>query len=75
VTAGGAITLFSGATLEIVDPSLLNRSKRYTLLTAGGGLVSGSLTALNLPDGWRLSAVGNTVVLSYSQSGTMIRVL
>lgn len=72
VTAGGTITLSAGATLEIVNTSLLNRSKSYTLLTAGVGPVSvSSLTALNLPALWKLKAVGNTVVLYYA-SGTMI---
>ena len=75
VTAGGSITLSAGATLEIVNTALLNRSRTYTLLTAGGGAVSGSLTALNLPDRWKVSAVGNTVVLHYANPGTMIRVL
>jgi autotransporter-associated beta strand protein len=74
VTAGGIITLSSGAALEIVNPLLLDRSKRYTLMTAGGGSVSGSLTALNLPYRWKVSVVGNTVVLSYVTPGTMIRV-
>ena len=74
VTAGGTITLPAGATLEIVNPSLLDRSKTYTLMTAGGGTVSGSLTALNLPDRWKVSAVGNKVVLYYTNRGTMIGV-
>lgn len=70
VTAVGTITL-SGATLEIVNTASLERSKRYTLMTAGGGAVSGSLTALNLPDRWKVVTVANTVVLYYS-SGTII---
>ncbi|MEI6647155.1 MAG: autotransporter-associated beta strand repeat-containing protein [bacterium] len=74
VTASGTITL-TGATLEIVNPLLLERSKIYTLMTAGGGAVSGSLTALNLPDRWKVVTVGNTVVLYYSYPGTMIRFL
>jgi autotransporter-associated beta strand protein len=71
VTAGGTITLSAGATLEIVNTASLERSKRYTLMTAGGGAVSGSLTALNLPDRWKVVTVANTVVLYYS-SGTII---
>jgi autotransporter-associated beta strand protein len=70
VTASGTITL-SGAALEIVNPSLLERTKSYTLLTSGGGAVSGSLTALNLPALWKMKAVGNAVVLYFS-SGTLI---
>ena len=73
VTAGGNITLSAGATLEIVNPSLLNRSKQYQIMTAGGS-VSGTLTALNLPDRWKVSAVGNKVILYYAFRGTMIRV-
>ena len=74
VTAGGSITLSTGATLELVNPSLLSRSKYYTLMTAGGGAVSGSLTALNLPYRWKVTAVGNKVVLYYANPGTMIGV-
>ena len=73
VTAGGTITLSTGASLEIVNTSLLSRSKRYTLMTAGGA-VSGSLTALNLPDRWRVLTVGNTIVLYYAYPGTMISI-
>ena len=73
VTAGGSITLSVGATLEIVNPALLNRSKNYTLMTAAGA-VSGSLAALNLPDRWKVSAVGNSVLLYYAHPGTMIRI-
>jgi len=71
VTAGGAITLSTGATLELVSPSLLERSKSYTLMTAGGAL-SGTLTATNLPLYWKVTASGNTVVLYYVNPGTII---
>jgi hypothetical protein len=50
VTVGGSITLSSGATLEIVNPALLKPGQQYTLMTAVGGAITGSLTALNLPD-------------------------
>ena len=73
VTAGGNITLSAGATLEIVNPSLLNRSKQYQIMTSGGS-VSGSLTALNLPYRWKVSAVGSKVVLYYANPGTIIGV-
>jgi len=74
VTVGGTITLSAGATLEIVNTALLERSKKYAIMRAGGGAVSGSLPALNLPDRWKVSAVGNTVVLYYAYPGTMIGV-
>jgi autotransporter-associated beta strand protein len=73
VTAGVTITLSPGATLELVNPSLLERSKNYTLMTAGGA-VSGTLTALNLPLYWKVTASGNTVVLYYVNPGTMISI-
>ncbi len=74
VTAGGSITL-SGATLELVNPSLLNRSKQYQLMAAGDGTVSGTFASSNLPARWKVSVVGYTVVLYYANPGTMIRVL
>ena len=73
VTAGGSITLSSGATLEIVNPSLLNRGKQYQIMTAGG-VVSGTFASTNLPARWKVSAVGSKVVLYYAYAGTMIRV-
>jgi hypothetical protein len=74
VNAGGTITLSAEATLEIVNPSLLSRSKRYTLMTAGVGTVGGSLTASNLPERWKVRTDGNTVVLYYAFPGTMISI-
>ena len=75
VTVGGSITLSSGATLEIVNPALLKPGQQYTLMTAVGGAITGSLTALNLPENWKLRMVGNTVELRYAYPGTIIRLL
>lgn len=74
VTAGGNITLATGATLQIVNTSLLNRTKVYTFMTASGGMVTGSFTvAPALPDRWRLSTANGKVVLYYVHPGTLIR--
>jgi autotransporter-associated beta strand protein len=74
VTAGGSITLSAGATLEIVNPSLLDRSRQYEIMTAVGP-VSGTFASSNLPARWKVSVVGNKVVLYYAYPGTIIRVL
>ncbi len=76
VTAGGSITLATGATLQLVNASLLNCAKRYTLMTAAGGSVAGTFTFRpSLPYNWRVSTAGGKAVLYYSVPGTMIRVL
>jgi autotransporter-associated beta strand protein len=73
VTAGGSIALSAGATLEVVNTSLLNRSKQYTLMTSVGS-VSGTFASSNLPARWKVGAFGNAVVLYYVNPGTMVRI-
>jgi fibronectin-binding autotransporter adhesin len=65
----------SGLTLQIADTGLLNREKRYTLVTCSGTL-TGDFTA-SLPKNWKIkydrTAGAATATLVYIPPGTMIR--
>jgi hypothetical protein len=65
----------TGLTLQIATTNLLNKAKRYTLVTCSGTL-TGELTA-TLPTNWRLyydrTAGAATVMLVYIPPGTVLR--
>lgn len=66
LTVDGDLTLGGTATVEVENPETLDRERSYTILTATS--LSGTPTAANLPEGWRVSKRGSSIKLSYDSA-------
>ncbi len=74
LVVNGNLTLGEGAALT-VQPGTLVRGQTYTLMTWTGSRTGSFASVTELPDGWHVGYLSDSVVLYYAPPGTLIKLL